>query len=150
THNCNDQKGGLPPVASPDGWTSTTVAGTGFNGAPYTFFNWILPFIEQDNLFKSQTMGNVPPGGYCGGRYDVKVKTFLCPSDPSVAGATGWSLTTNGGANGFAVSCYSANYLVFGNPNDTRGDYYCVQGANSLPRSVPDGLSNTVFFGEIY
>ena len=149
THNCNDALGGVPPVASPDGWTATTLAGNAFNGAPYTYFSWLLPYIEQDNLFKAQTRGNVPPGAYCGGQYDKKIKTLICPSDPSV-GSTGLSYTTNGGANGFAVSCYSANYLVFGNPNDSRGDYYNVQGGAVLPRSVPDGLSNTVFFGEIY
>src|SRR4051812_36260402 len=105
THSMNDAQGGLPPVASPDGWTSTTLAGSAYNGAPYTFFNWILPYIEQDNLFKAQTRGNVPPGAYCGGQYDKPVKTFLCPSDPS-RGSNGLSLTTYGGANGFAVGNY--------------------------------------------
>jgi prepilin-type N-terminal cleavage/methylation domain-containing protein/prepilin-type processing-associated H-X9-DG protein len=147
THNCNDALGGLPPVAAPDGWTATTVAGASFNGAPYTFFNWVLPFVEQDPLFKAQTRGNVPPGAYCGGQYAVPVKTFICPSDPSVS--RGLSQTTNGGASGFAVSCYGANYLVFGNPNSS-GDAACVQGTAAIPRSVPDGLSNTVFFGEVY
>ena len=41
------------------------------------------------------------------------------------------------------------NYLVFGNPKAT-SDYLCVQGNNTFPRSVPDGLSNTICFGEIY
>jgi prepilin-type N-terminal cleavage/methylation domain-containing protein len=148
-HNCNDTMGGLPPVASPDGWTATTHAGTAFNGAPYTVFNWLLPFIEQDNLFKAQTRGNVPPGAYCGGQYMQPVKTYVCPSDPSI-GTNGCSQTTNGGANGFAVCCYSANYLVFGNPTASGGDYYQVQGTSAIPRSIPDGTSNTIFFGEIY
>jgi prepilin-type N-terminal cleavage/methylation domain-containing protein len=148
-HNCNDSQGGLPPVASPDGWTATTKAGTAFNGAPYTVFNWLLPFIEQDNIFKAQTRGNVPPGAYCGGQYMRPIKTFVCPSDPSI-GTNGYSQTTNGGANGFAVCCYSANYLVFGNPNASGGDYFQVQGTSAIPRSIPDGTSNTVFFGEIY
>jgi prepilin-type N-terminal cleavage/methylation domain-containing protein len=148
THNIFGSAGYLPPVASPDGWTATTLAASPFNGAPYTYFNWILPFIEQDNLYKAQTMGNVPPGAYCGGQYMKPVKTYICPSDVSVAGG-GLSFTTNGGANGFAVSCYSANYLVFGNPRGTN-DFTCVQGFATLTASVPDGLSNTIFFGEIY
>ncbi len=147
THNCNDALGGLPPVAAPDGWTATTLARPAFNGAPYTFFNWILPFIEQDNIFKAQTRGNVPPGVYCGGQYYQPIKTFICPSDPSVA--NGLSQTTNGGANGFAVGCYGANYLAFGNPNGS-SDFSCVQGTAAIPSSFPDGLSNTVFFGEVY
>jgi prepilin-type N-terminal cleavage/methylation domain-containing protein len=147
SHSCNDALGGLPPVASPDGWTATTAALPAFNGAPYTFFNWILPFVEQDNIFKAQTRGNVPPGAYCGGQYFQPVKTFICPSDPSVV--NGLSQTTNGGANGFAVSCYGANYLAFG--NTTAGnDYYGVQGTAAIQKSFPDGLSNTVFFGEVY
>ena len=147
THSINDSAGALPPVASPDGWTPTTVAAPAFNGAPYTFFGWLLPYIEQDTIFKQMTRGPVPPGGYCGGMYDRPIKTYICPSDPSVA--NGFSYTTNGGANGFAVSCYSANYLVFGNPKAS-GDYYCVQGTSAIPRSFPDGLSNTICFGEIY
>jgi len=148
TQAINDALAGLPPVASPDGWTATTVAGNAYNGAPYTFFTWLLPYIEQGAIYQASTRGNVPPGSYCGGQYFQPIKTFICPSDPSVA--NGLSQTTNGGANGFAVSCYSANYLVFGNPTATGGDYYLVQGKSSIPRSVPDGLSNTIFFGEIY
>ena len=94
-------------------------------------------------------VGNVPPGGYCGGQYMVKVKTYVCPSDPSVVSSTGWSMTTNGGANGFAVGNYVVNYLVFGNPNGN-SDTTCIQGFTKLPAGVPDGLSNTIFFGEIF
>src|SRR4051812_38664064 len=149
THNINDTQKYLPPVAAPDGWTATTLAAAPFNGAPYTYFNWLLPFVEQDNLYQAQTKGNVPPGAYCGGQYMRPVKTFLCPSDPSVA-QTGLSLTTNGGANGFAVGCYSANYLVFGNPQAGGSDFNMVQGSASIPRTIPDGVSNTILFGEIY
>jgi prepilin-type N-terminal cleavage/methylation domain-containing protein len=152
THNINEAQGGLPPVNSPDGWTSTTVAGVPYNGAPLSYFSWLLPYIEQTNVFQLQTRGNaVPygPGAYCGGQYYQKIPTYICPADYSVDPNTGFSQTTAGGANHFAVSCYSANYLVFGNPNAS-SDYYCVQGQAVLPTSIPDGLSNTIFFGEIY
>jgi prepilin-type N-terminal cleavage/methylation domain-containing protein/prepilin-type processing-associated H-X9-DG protein len=148
THAINDAKGSVPPVASPDGWTATTLSAPWYNGAPYTYFGWLLPFIEQNSIYQAQTRGNVPPGAYCGGQYAQPIKTFICPSDPSV-GATGLSQTTNGGANGFAVSCYSVNYLVFGNPNGT-SDSVCVQGNARIPTSMPDGTSNVIFFGEIY
>src|SRR3954471_5904238 len=47
THNCHDTLGGLPPACAPDGWTATTRALTPFNGAPWTVFNWLLPYVEQ-------------------------------------------------------------------------------------------------------
>ncbi|HKI37564.1 MAG TPA: DUF1559 domain-containing protein [Gemmataceae bacterium] len=148
THNLSDTtEGYLPPVASPDGWTPLTQAAPPYNGGPWTAFSFLLPYVEQDNIYTAMTRSAAPPGGYCGGQYYQAVKTFLCPSDPSLAG--GLSQTTYGGANGFAASCYSANYLVFGDPT-AGSDYYCVQGKNRLPASIPDGLSNTIFFGEIY
>jgi len=148
TNGINDAQNGVPPVAAPDGWTPTTLAGTAYNGAPYTFFTWLLPHIEQDAIFRASTRGPAPPGAYCGGQYMRPVKTYLCPSDPSVS--NGLSQTTSGGASGFAVSCYGANYLVFGDPTATGGDYYAVQGKASFPKSIPDGMSNTVIFGEVY
>src|SRR6266516_259062 len=62
THNINDAKLGLPPVAAPDGWTAQTVAWPAYNGGPWTFFSHILPFIEQQGIYAQQTKGNVPPG----------------------------------------------------------------------------------------
>jgi prepilin-type N-terminal cleavage/methylation domain-containing protein len=142
-HNINDTMRSLPPVDAPDGSTPTSTAGPGFNGGPYTFFTWLLPYIEQQTVYNQAN-----PAVYCGGLGSIRIKTFVCPSDPSVSGS-GLSETTNGGANTFAAGCYSANYYAFGNPNAS-SDYYCVQGTSSIPRSFPDGLSNTIFFGEIY
>jgi prepilin-type N-terminal cleavage/methylation domain-containing protein len=147
THNLNDTMGNLPPVNSPDGWTALTQAAPAFNGGPWTAFTFLLPYVEQQNIYNALTRSSSPPGGYCGGQYMQVVKTYLCPSDPSIA--NGYSMTTNGGANGFAACSYGANYYVFGNPNGS-SDYSCVQGSNALPRSIPDGLSNTIFFGEVY
>ncbi len=153
THAINDVNGGLPPVAAPDGWTKLTQAAPAYNRGPYTFFTFLLPYMEQTAIWNSLTTDFVPPnypsgtGLYCGGQYFQVVKPYICPADPTVA--NGYSQTTNGGATGFAVGCYSANCLCFGNPNGS-WDYYCVQGASSIPRSFPDGLSNTIFFGEIY
>jgi prepilin-type N-terminal cleavage/methylation domain-containing protein len=147
THNCNDTYGALPPVASPDGWTALTLAAPAYNRGPYTAFTFLLPFIEQNAIWNSLTPGNSPPGGYCGGQYFRPIKTYVCPSDPTVS--NGLSQTVDGGANGFGACCYSANYLCFGNPLGS-SDYVCVQGFSSLERSFPDGLSNTILFGEVY
>jgi prepilin-type N-terminal cleavage/methylation domain-containing protein len=147
THHCNDTYGALPPLAAPDGWTPITQAAPAYNGGPWTCFAFLLPFMEQGPIYDAMTRTASPPGGYCGGQYFRVVKSYICPADPSVSG--GYSMTTNGGSNGFGAGCYGANYYVFGNPN-AGSDYACVQGRNSLPASIPDGLSNTVFFGEVY
>ncbi|HZY85357.1 MAG TPA: DUF1559 domain-containing protein [Gemmataceae bacterium] len=149
THNAAGALNYMPAAAAPDGWTPTTTAAPPYNGGAFTFFSWLLPYIEQDNIYKALVRGPIPFGSpnYCGGQYFQVVKTYLCPSDPSQR--SGLSQTTNGGANGFAAGNYTANVLVFGNPGGG-GDAACAQGKAVLPASVPDGLSNTVFFGEAY
>ena len=149
THNVNGALGSVPPATAPDGWTPTTLAAPPFNGGAFAYFSWLLPYVEQDNIYKALVWGTVPYGSpnYCGGQYARVVKTYLCPSDPS--GSNGLSQTTNGGANGYGAGNYTANYLVFGNPSGD-GDAACIQGSAALPRSVPDGLSNTVLFGEAF
>jgi prepilin-type N-terminal cleavage/methylation domain-containing protein len=142
THNINDTNKALPPLTAPSGSTLLTQAAAAYNNVPYTFFAFLLPFVEQGTVYNAMV-----PSVYCGGQYMQRIPTYLCPSDPSVA--NGLSETTNGGANSFAAGCYGANYLAFGNPAGA-SDYYCVQGRNAIPRSFPDGLSNTVFFGEVY
>lgn len=154
TQNINDTRGSLPPLCAPDGWTALTAAAPCYNGGPWTVFAFLLPYLEQQNIYNKLVKGNIPRsdmppygGGYCGGQFQTVIKTYLCPSDPSVA--NGYCTTTYTGANSFAAGCYGANYYLFGNPN-AKSDAACVQGANVLPRSVPDGLSNTILFGEVY
>jgi len=146
-HNLGNTYKVLPPAASVDGWTALTLANPVYNGGPWTVFAFLLPYVEQEPLYDSLTRAPSPPGGYCGGQYMKVIPLYLCPSDPTTV--NGMSQTTNGGANGFAVSNYSANYYVFGNPEGT-SDATCIQGNNAFPGSVLDGLSNTIFFGEAY
>jgi prepilin-type N-terminal cleavage/methylation domain-containing protein/prepilin-type processing-associated H-X9-DG protein len=153
-HAISDVMKYLPPAAAPDGWTATSHAANPYNGCNWTCLTWLLPYIEQGALYKKLTKGNSPPGGYCGGEYMVPVSTYMCPSDPSTDQTTGLSFTTNGGADGFAVSNYAFNYLCFGNPegNAAAGgtDSGCIQGRSQLSTTFVDGLSNTIFFGETY
>jgi prepilin-type N-terminal cleavage/methylation domain-containing protein/prepilin-type processing-associated H-X9-DG protein len=147
-HSLNGVNKVLPPATSPDGWTGLTVAAPVYNGPPWTALSFLLPFIDQQPLYDSQTTVSTDEGGlYAGGKYMQPIPTFLCPSDPTTVG--GLSQTLYGGANGYAVGNYVVNYYVFGNPN-AASDASCVQGANKLPASIPDGVSNTIFFGEAF
>jgi prepilin-type N-terminal cleavage/methylation domain-containing protein len=114
-HAISDVMKYLPPAAAPDGWTATTHAAAPYNGYNWTCLTFLLPYIEQDNLYKQLTKGNSAPGGYCGGQYMVSVSTYLCPSDPSTDANTGLSFTTYGGADGFAVGNYAYNYYYSAN-----------------------------------
>jgi prepilin-type N-terminal cleavage/methylation domain-containing protein/prepilin-type processing-associated H-X9-DG protein len=142
-HNMHSVYDCMPPLCAPDGWTNVTVSGP-FNGYNYTIFSWLLPYVEQDALFRMLKPGS---SNYCGGEYNKSVKTYFCPAETSYDG-NGYSFITYGGANGFSGSDYLANYYVFGTPT-AASDALRVQGSNRFA-SVVDGLSNTIFFTEGY
>jgi len=149
THNCHDQIGKFPPLVhqfpgnpnmNPPGtqtWASTLW--------------WLLPYIEQDNLFKLGAVilnvGNPPaPQTYYrpwqNNAYTNSVKTYICPSDPSMT-ATGQPQ----GIGNIGGSSYAANAQVFGtvNANGQLTDWY---GAARLPATFQDGTSNTLMYAE--
>jgi len=117
-----------------------------YPGSP--FFFSLLPYIEQDNIYRSvgQTGASWGAGGspYVNGQI-TPVKSFLCPSDSShnngVGPNTGWT-----------VSSYSRNYYMF----DTGGGYQPQAGGHYFTLSkysignIPDGTSNTVGIVERY
>jgi prepilin-type N-terminal cleavage/methylation domain-containing protein len=135
--NLNDTYGVLPPLDAP---SATAVIPSGkFAGYNYTLQGFLLPFIEQQNIFTLMT-----PKGYAGGQYMRVIKTFDCPSDPS--SNNGMCNTTNGGANAWAICNYVANAYVFANV--PLGQSY--SGAAKIPATIPDGTSNTILFTEAY
>ncbi|HEY7154205.1 MAG TPA: DUF1559 domain-containing protein [Gemmataceae bacterium] len=144
-HNINDTNGTLPPLcagASPSpgqpGY-SPIPAGLGpYSGVNYTLLAFLLPFIEQGNIYS-----RMAPSGYAGGQYSLVIKTFVCPSDPSSPG--GRCATTNGGANGWGISNYAANAYVFA--NCSAGNPF---GTARVPSTFIDGTSNTIIFTEAY
>jgi prepilin-type N-terminal cleavage/methylation domain-containing protein len=147
-HNRHDQLGKLPPL---DGYEQGSGTPPGSNGnGPWTYH--LLPYIEQDNLYKQFAQNNnVPPntvfvvwsnGPLFNGATKF-VKTYQCPSDPScpVSGIdprTGWGCGT-----------YAANTLVFCNVNTSyqQTDWW---GSARIPATFQDGTSLTILFAEKY
>jgi prepilin-type N-terminal cleavage/methylation domain-containing protein len=122
---------------------------TSTNGAFGTYFFHLLPYIEQETLYRSAqgTVSFPPPAGptvvYYPGNNNVfaqKVVAFLCPSDPSV-GPDG--LVTVNGVR-FGATCYVANGLVAGQTTPPG-----PQGRTRLA-DITDGLSNTILHAEKY
>jgi hypothetical protein len=99
-----------------------------------TVFAHLLPFIEQDALHKRAIASKVRTWGESNNATrNTLIKTYKCPADPSPANGS------------WAVGNYAANYRVFSlNATDR------WEGAAALPSSIPDGLSNTVFYAEKY
>jgi prepilin-type N-terminal cleavage/methylation domain-containing protein/prepilin-type processing-associated H-X9-DG protein len=162
--NCADtNNGNLPPAIGTypanlfggSEWVCPKPVNTAWGGMLY----FLLPYIEQDNLYKATqcgtTSGNmqVPPytvgygiedGGFgtnqhpLGGTYSqiaVPVKTYLCPSDPTLVnngvGYGGWA----------AIGSYVYNGMVF------QADW---NNYSRFPASITDGVSNTIFLCDTY
>jgi prepilin-type N-terminal cleavage/methylation domain-containing protein len=139
THNCHDANGRLPPMAAPQ-----------FGGAYYApFFFHLLPYIEQQNVFKAATpvAGGVIPLWHTPGQgtqylRQTRIKTYQCPSDAT--------LGTNAATDWFpGDSSYAANFQVFGNPNfnQVTGNFADWDGNTTLV-GITDGTSNTIAIAE--
>jgi prepilin-type N-terminal cleavage/methylation domain-containing protein len=142
--NCADTYSGkLPPGI---GSFPETRNGVRCNqGTPATSFGglffYLLPFLEQDNLFKQCQCANTPSAhdpeqgirpNAAGGVMQDHPSVFLCPSDP----------TANNGYSGWAaVGSYVFNGMIF------QSDWV---GYSNFPASITDGTSNTIFFTETY
>jgi len=110
------------PIASPSGTAGTT-------------FFYLLPYVEQDALYKLANGDSMNVGA-------TVVKGFLCPSDPSAVnagtyGGCGVMQTSNIQRNGFGSANYAANVMVFE-----------PRGSQSIEVACKDGTSNTVMFAE--
>ena len=139
-HNCHDTNGACPPLCAPSAVNAIYGAAPPYNGpVGYTIFHWLLPFIEQDNIYRILN----PTASYAGIEYARVIKTLICPSDPSHT--EGKRRTPYGGANNWGGSSYGANYQAFGNPRAAND-----QGSAKIAASFPDGTANVIFFTEMY
>jgi prepilin-type N-terminal cleavage/methylation domain-containing protein len=141
--------GALPPAYG--FYPATATSGT--NAGPYSVHTWLLPFMEQQNVFNVLPTFIVSSSSFPNGNYPI-IKTYMCPSDPS-------QTTTPPGLNS-----YLANALVFGGPcittlgpplsADANGipvptpcsGNVLWGGVSKYPASISDGTSNTIFWSE--
>jgi len=107
----------------PPGWSSN--GGTQYGSLHF----FLLPYIEQNNLYTlaGPNSWNVNA---------TNVKTYICPSDATVAPSN----PNGGGTN------YAWNMMVFSGGVGWQAD----QRPGSLMNSMPDGTSQTVIFAERY
>jgi prepilin-type processing-associated H-X9-DG protein len=101
---------------------------------------FMLPFMEQEPLYKSAVCQNglgLSPdvvGGSKGTPITVPVKSYVCPSDPTV---------TNGLGTRGAIGSYVFNGQIF--VSDTLLGSY-----PNFPAALADGTSQTIMFTESY
>jgi prepilin-type N-terminal cleavage/methylation domain-containing protein len=110
--------------------TARPPTGGGFGG----FLFHLLPFMEQQNTYNLSLASS---GGYDvelggGGAVEkVKVKSYICPSDP----------TSNFTAGANALGSYCYNGIIFKTAS---------QGLANMPATFQDGTSNTIVVSEQY
>jgi prepilin-type N-terminal cleavage/methylation domain-containing protein len=138
------RKGKFPPI---DAVSMPSATSPGDPGA--ALFVRILPFIEQENLYKQGFTGVFP--GYTVATYaaaaSAVVGTYGCPADLQ------WqpgkkpvaildALNTNLGGG---VTSYGANFLVFAGETGAlpSGGY-----VTTIDSGFPDGTSNTILFAD--
>lgn len=154
-HNCNDTYGQLPPIVGTFP-TNSNIAGSANSGPYGTIHYFLLPFIEQEAVYKlpstDPVVANPPPSGpavgeWAGwqfGGHNQVIKTYICPADPSIPKSglhpVGWAATT-----------YGANTQVFStvdNLGNNNGGYPWGFGTSRIPTTFADGTSNTIIFTE--
>src|SRR5213076_1659225 len=94
-HSCHDTHGRLPPMLG-----DYSAAGPGPGGGTGTVLFHLLPFVEQDNLYRSSL--NPATGRYeasYGGANATPVAVYRNPADPSAGGQPS--------VNGLAESGYA-------------------------------------------
>jgi prepilin-type N-terminal cleavage/methylation domain-containing protein len=126
-HNLNDSFGKLPPAY---GNFPNPMGGNGPPAGMGTLQYFMLPYLEQQNLYNQVTMTS-------DNAMNSPLKVFMAPADPTMPGD---GLVTMMGSP-YGACSYASNFLVFGGTDG---------GQARIPTTFSDGTSNTIVFGERY
>ena len=140
-HNYHDVHKTLPP-----GWVDQV----GSTGANWGWCSYILPMVEQGNLYRSLQVGDVTlnaalDDSAAASLFTTAFPAFKCPSDTAPDTNNRHTLLSFNGRE-FAAS--TSNYVASGGGLDF--DLSGAFGANSRIRfkDISDGTSNTIVAGE--
>lgn len=138
-HNYHGTRNKFPPMYSDVSQPEYRVTGE--------MFYHILPFIEQDGVYKlgwNGTGHNAYIGGFSSLNTPAanRIVIYLCPSDGTNEPAATWT-------NGWVVGNYAANSIVF-EDGGWNGGGWGWNGNARMPGHFPDGTSNTIGVSEKY
>jgi prepilin-type N-terminal cleavage/methylation domain-containing protein len=145
-HNCNDTNTKLPPLVGrfPQ-----------LTGNAETVHFWLLPYIEQGNLYYSAATGTTyAPEVFTKGNEATTqpIKPYICPSDPSISptGVTAGAPVVGSAGRSATATTYAANGQVFGTNFNNNLLPTSGEGQARIPSTFQDGTSNTIVFTEKY
>jgi len=137
----------LPPALGY--YPNASLAGSASVGTPLI---WLLPYMEQQNLYglmgyptaaANPSIGTAGTAGSYVTACPSTIKSYQCPSD--VSQKVGSNISTQG-----SLASYGANALVFGTilTSYPQVQFVSTKGNTQIPRDIPDGMSNTIFYTE--
>jgi prepilin-type N-terminal cleavage/methylation domain-containing protein len=139
-HNCAATVGYEPCGI---GWFSPPNTPGPNKGYGIYYFH-LLPYIEQELLYKSSVGPDGTYNALNNGVYSKPVKTYVCPSDPTAQKGV---VTLNNGTVWGA--CYGGNAQT-GFECDANGYLQEVYYVRRLGTDIPDGSSNTLHLLDKY
>ncbi|WP_020473806.1 DUF1559 family PulG-like putative transporter [Zavarzinella formosa] len=126
-HNFNDTQSTLPPLCYA---LNATAKGSVMVA--------LMPYVEQDNLFRLYQTSGISAAAS-----QPVIKTFICPTDPTVMGGRN--------SEGWAACSYNGNAALFSTPGSsldpTDGTWNYTKSRYSVS-TLTDGTSNTIAFIE--
>jgi len=162
-HNFEGTEGAFPSGYTQDrinaaGQVHVGGSTSGFSFQGHSVFYFVLPYIEQDNLFRSMDAAVPLNNRATTGRAATAVKTFLCPSDSQLsAGAFVFNATETYGATSYVANGGSRPVFATSATNDgmfmatgttARKASSAPAGTRVQMAGILDGTSNTLLFGE--